>query len=170
MRREKKGRFYFLETLLRNNESRPFYFDTILAPLPQRVNRSGEAAKDESGLSGSQSLLPAGHLYSPVSPGLYYLAIGWWDNEPFSSTGRIFAATNPTGTNGPDFGAGGADPIASWNNYVLGRIDLSTNYQIELTGATGVPEPGTLLLVVSGLFGMFGYKLRRRRTSGPPRT
>jgi hypothetical protein len=47
---------------------------------------------DESGLNGSQSLLPAGHLFGPILPGKYYLGIGWFDNEPFSATGRMFVA------------------------------------------------------------------------------
>ena len=125
----------------------------------------------DSGLLGSQSQLPAGNLLSPVSPGLYYLAIGWFDNEPFSEiNGRIFE--DLFGTAGPDLFAGGLNPVYSWYNDVNGRIDLPILYQIDLTGAgfAPIPEPGTLLLVGGGLFGMLGYKLQRRRSGGPERS
>jgi hypothetical protein len=103
---------------------------------------------DESGLNGSQSLLPAGHPFGPITAGYYYLGIGWWNNEPWSAAGRIFAETIPFGTNGPDLGAGGVDPLAGWSDDVLQRIDLETAYQIDLTGTvSAVPEPATITLL-----------------------
>ncbi|HYR84221.1 MAG TPA: DVUA0089 family protein [Terriglobia bacterium] len=97
---------------------------------------------------GSQSELPSGSAFGPTSAGLYYLAIGWFDNEPFSATGRMF--DDGTGTNGP--GIGGLSTILSWNNDAIGRDDLPTGYSIQLTGASyAVPEPATLLLLTTGL-------------------
>jgi len=114
---------------------------------------------DESGTSGSQSLLPSGSLFGPASVGLYYLAIGWFDNEPSSLTGLMFEQQG-TGTNGPDLGAGGSDPLAGWNGNVTGRADLPTAYEIRLAGTrAAVPEPGTMALVALGLTATF---LRRR--------
>lgn len=106
---------------------------------------------DESGLNGSQSSLPAGHFFSPGSVGWYYLAIGWWDNEPLDAFGSlIFDNSNLFGTNGPTAGSG---PLSTWNNSVLQRPDLETAYEIQLTGVstTPVPEPGTLVLLATGL-------------------
>ncbi|MFN0170450.1 MAG: DVUA0089 family protein [Bryobacteraceae bacterium] len=121
---------------------------------------------DESGTNASQSLLPAGHLLGPLSPGFYYLGIGWFDNEPFSTGGRIFASSNPTGTNGPDLGAGGADPLIDWDENVTQRVDVETLYEIRLTGASFVPEPGTALLVAVPL--ALTALRRRRRTRTKP--
>ncbi len=113
---------------------------------------------DESGLNGSQSLLPSGHLFGPIAPGRYSLGIGWFDNEPFSTTGQMFAAGGQ-GTQGP--GAGGTSALLGWDDNVSGRIDRETFYEIQLTGAAPVPEPGTVgLLVLSGI--AFALSHRRR--------
>ncbi len=115
---------------------------------------------DEGDGLGSQSLLPAGHPLGPVSAGLYYLAIGWWDNEPYSASGRIFEDLLTVA--GPDFTAGGLDPVLFWDLNVTGRLDLPVAYEILLTGAGSIPEPGTLLLLGVGLIGTLGRGLRRR--------
>jgi hypothetical protein len=101
--------------------------------------------------NGSQSVLPAAHPLGPSSAGFYYLAIGRFDNEPFSAGGRIF--TNALAVNGPDPAAGGSLPITSWDRNVSGRIDFETFYEIQLTGAqfSNIPEPGSLLLFTAGL-------------------
>jgi hypothetical protein len=123
---------------------------------------------DESGLNGSQSLLPAGHPLGPVSAGLYFLAIGWWDNEPYSASGRMFE--DLLGVAGPDMAAGGLDPVLSWDLNVFGRPDLPIAYEILLTGAgleTAIPEPATLLLVGAGLIGVLGRRPgHRNRRAG----
>jgi hypothetical protein len=117
---------------------------------------------DAPGL-GSQSMLPSGSPFGPTANGLYYLAIGWWDNEAFSAAGRMFE--DGTETNGPS--VGGQSPITSWNNDVTGRPDLPTAYRINLTGAAfavvPVPEPSTVILFASGLVGLLGLKLRRSK-------
>jgi hypothetical protein len=116
---------------------------------------------DESGLSGSQSLLPAGHPSGPTVPGLYFLGIGWWNNEPLSAGGQIFSTASASGTNGPDLGAGGGDPLTGWSDDVLARLDIETAYEISLTGAVfAIPEPAVFLLVGPAL-GWFAWRRRR---------
>ena len=118
---------------------------------------------DESGLNGSQSELPMGHRSDPSWRGIYYLGIGWWDNEPFSASGLIFSTVNSLGTNGPDGGAGGGDPLIGWDDNVLQRPDLETAYEIRLEGAGfAVPEPGSFLTVLLGGIAR-DHGARRRR-------
>lgn len=116
---------------------------------------------DESGLNGSQSLLPAGHAAGPLTSGFYYLGIGWWDNEPLGAGGRIFSEANFFGTNGPDFGAGGADPLAGWTDSPIQRPDLETAYQINLTGAATIPEPATVSLFGTVIAAFLAARWRR---------
>jgi hypothetical protein len=102
---------------------------------------------DPSGLNGAQSAL--GPLPVGFGAGFYFLAIGWFNNEPLSAFGAlIFDAITST------------DPVARWNNDVLQRIDSPTAYQINLTGTVAaVPEPSTATLTALGLVAA----LRRRR-------
>jgi len=115
---------------------------------------------DGPGLGG-QSALPTGSPFGPSSNGLYYIAIGWFDNEASSALGRMF--TDGVATNGP--GVGGLSPITGWNNDVTGRPDLPTGYRINLTGAgfAATPEPSTLILLASGLAGLLSLKWRRKK-------
>ncbi len=106
---------------------------------------------------GLRSTLPAAHALGPALPGQYYLAISTFDNDPVSGAGLIFPNTFP-GVFGPT-GPGGAAPITGW----AGAGSTGT-YNIHLTGANfGVPVPGTVLLVATGLLGV--GTLRRRRRS-----
>jgi hypothetical protein len=119
---------------------------------------------DESGLNGSQSALPSGHPFGPVSIGLYYLAIGWWDNEPLDALGSlIFDNASLFGTNGPALGSG---KLAFWDQNVLLRPDLETAYEIRMTGVTTpIPEPGTFVLVAVGLLGVARRRMNLKRRS-----
>jgi hypothetical protein len=79
-----------------------------------------------------------------------------------SAGGEIFSSVNGLGTNGPDLGAGGADPLAGWDNNVLQRADLETAYEITLTGSlVAVPEPGTAGLLVTVFAGLLAIRRRR---------
>jgi hypothetical protein len=92
------------------------------------------------------------------------LAIGRFDNEPYSLSSRIFS--DGVGTNGPD-PVGGLLPIDSWDDNVVGRIDFPTSYRILLTGAefASVPEPASLTLwSVFGMIGVGYGRCRKRRS------
>jgi hypothetical protein len=118
---------------------------------------------DPSGMNGSQSAL--GGLPFGFLSGLYFLAIGWWDNEPLSSGGDlIFDALTSLAVS--------SDPVADWNSNVLQILDSPTAYEINLTGAlpsTAVAEPAEpvfttiLALCVAALFAQL--RARRQPTS-----
>lgn len=74
--------------------------------------------------------------------GLYYLAITNSEADPVNDDGSIFDIADFTEVSGPD-GAGGASPITGWSTFAneLGA------YQIDLRGATFIPEPAGLLLL-----------------------
>ncbi|MBC7928562.1 MAG: DVUA0089 family protein [Bryobacteraceae bacterium] len=111
----------------------------------------GVYSNDDGPGIGSQSELPAGHTFSPLTAGLYLLGIGRFPNEPSSNLGLIFRQNDQVGS--PDLGAGGSLPLAGWTDDVDGRPDLNTEYFISLTGASvsGIPEPGSFLLTASAL-------------------
>jgi hypothetical protein len=97
----------------------------------------GVYANDDDGPLTQQSHLPAGHPLTPTLPGIYYLAISAWNNDPVSSGGLIFP-DDPVSNNtavGPT-GPGGGSPISGWTS---GGNTLSIaaggGYTITLTGA-----------------------------------
>jgi hypothetical protein len=107
-------------------------FDTQLFLFDE--NGMGVYGNDDNGDPGLASELPAGHALTPSSPGLYYLAVARFNQEPANTDGTIFeptafpfdAITTPTGP-------GGASPLSSWENL----HNTTGTYAITLTGATG---------------------------------
>ena len=136
-------------------------------------NSSGRAVymNDDGAGLGSQSRLPSGNPLGPSAAGLYYLGIGWFDNEPFSAAGLMFVDTSldPEAIGGP--GPGGLSPLSGWNNNAIGRPDLPTAYSIRLTGAefaaasTSVPEAPALATMAAGLAAVAGLKWLWKRTA-----
>lgn len=115
-------------------------FDAFLALFDE--NGFGVYANDDGIFDDGNSILPAGDMLSPMSPGTYYLAI-YDDNygalSELSMDGLIFPLGQPlTDVLGPT-GPGGADPLL-----VIGTNEAWPSdpraYTIE------VPEPGALAL------------------------
>lgn len=110
-------------------------------------------------------LLPAltpGTPFSPITPGIYYLAVSPFNIDPVSAGGFIFppvqAGLPPFGPTGP----GGNLPLSGYS----GAGGAGT-YAIRLTGTdfagAMIPEPGTIALVGIGLLPLAGIAARRRR-------
>jgi hypothetical protein len=116
----------------------------------------GVYANDDS-FGTLDSYLPPGDIYSPITPGLYYLVITGAPRDPVSAGGRIFPDQPWEAVQGPT-GPGGGSPLSSW----IGSTGTASEYTIKLTGAAHIPAPGAILLGGIGV-GLVGW-LRRRRT------
>lgn len=135
---------------------------TVADPKLFLFNINGVGVYMNDDANGSQSQLPAGHPLSPTMAGLYYLSIARFDNTPLSAAGNVFRTG--TGVMGRD-PVGGALPVSSWNGDVTGRIDLETQYAIELTGSqfANIPEPSTYLLIGAGIAWLFTRRAYRMK-------
>jgi len=85
-----------------------------------------------------------------VEPGLYYIAITRFDNDPVSMSGEIFDQVLTTEISGPD-GLGGADPIIGWTGD-KGKFEGA--YRIALRGVKFAQPPCTWDLDGSGDIGV----------------
>ncbi|MDP1899085.1 MAG: PEP-CTERM sorting domain-containing protein [Rubrivivax sp.] len=104
------------------------------------------------------STLPAGDLASPLSNGIYYLAValgGYLANDALSNS--LFQAGNFSDV----LGGSGFGPLNSWTPGFTSYTEPSFAYDILLTGATNVPEPASIALVLAGGIGAW---LSRRRS------
>ena len=125
---------------------------------------NGVYANDDA-LEGSfASTLPAGNQFSPTQPGVYFLGISAYDNDPVSAGGEIFPEGEPdpftgfrTVVVGPT-GPGGGSPLTNFD----GNGDEIGSYEISLTGVNAVPEPSSVLgFLTIGVFGA-GAMVKRR--------
>jgi hypothetical protein len=91
-----------------------------------------------------------------LAAGTYYIAVSAYNFDPVSAGGLIFPSSPFDPIYGPT-GPGGGSPLSGW----MGTGGSGT-YTIDLEGAVGsaVPEPGTLLLLGSGISALV---VRRRR-------
>ena len=110
-----------------------------------------------------QSTLPPANEFSPESPGRYLLGISEFDIDAESASGEIFPDPGFFGA-GEVFvptGPGGDDPLSFFNadNDVL----QGGPYEISLTGVNTVPEPSSILGLLT--FGSFTTRalLKRQR-------
>lgn len=89
--------------------------------------------------------------------GLYYLAISTFDRDALNVDGDEIWLDTPFNTERAPDGPGAPGPLVSWGP---GTFNTGT-YQIDITGATPVPEPATLTVLGLGALALF----RRRRKS-----
>lgn len=122
----------------------------------------GVYARDDTPTS-VQPTLPANHPLTPTDPGVYYLAIASFDNDPVSSQGLIFDNDESFPYNQvlEPIAPGREAPLSGFNN--LGGS--SGGYTIGLTGVRAVPETSSVLGILA--FGAFSasWLLKRKLTS-----
>ena len=97
---------------------------------------------DDPAITGSWSILSGIHI---PSPGIYYLAICKWDNDPISVSGNIWLDEPSTVERSPD-GPGAANPLSSWNSQGVGRTGP---YSVSIRGAKFSAEGYTLTTLSS---------------------
>ncbi|MDH7570015.1 MAG: PEP-CTERM sorting domain-containing protein [Armatimonadota bacterium] len=138
-------------------------FDTHLFLF--RSDGTGVYANEDAGVP--QSLLPAGHVYSPTTPGEYFLGIAAYTWDPVNADGVMFQEYPWNGVYAPYT----SNPITGWTAQFGGLPVGYGDYRIDLTGAEfiytappppgPVPEPSTMALMGLGLAAF----ARRRRKS-----
>ncbi len=118
-------------------------------------------ANDDESPFTDRSTLPAGHLLTPTTAGLYFLVITGWNRDPVTSGGAVIFPSVPGGPVVGPSTAGSTQPINGYD-----RLSSFTgSYTIALTGAefAAIPEPGTLWLVAVAAAPGVGLALRRLR-------
>ena len=91
------------------------------------------------------------------SPGIYYLAVTQYNNDPLNPSGDLIWNNTPFRSERQPDGPGAPGPLNSWT---VSNIGGANTYSIELSGVHFVPAPGVLgALAVAGLFS----RRRRRR-------
>lgn len=130
----------------------------------------GVYANDDDPLASPRpdSTLPALDPLTPLTAGLYYLAITASPRVPTSAGGlRIFPDlstsltyqyTDVVGPTGP----GGGASLSGWTET---HVETGVVYRIALTGTqfAVIPEPGTLLLIAVGTLVPLAHTRRRQR-------
>ena len=117
-------------------------------------NGLGVYSNDDAAIGVRGSRLPSNHRFSPTAPGVYYLALSSFNNDPRSDAGEIFPDLFSSSLY-PDMvvpaaGVGADEPIVGWSGPTRGPPGL---YRITVTGTMGcdtVPPTVDLRSPVNG--------------------
>ena len=117
-------------------------------------NGLGVYSNDDAAIGVRGSRLPSNHRFSPTGPGVYYLALSSFNNDPRSDAGEIFPDLFSSSLY-PDMvvpaaGVGADEPIVGWSGPTRGPPGL---YRITVTGTMGcdtVPPTVDLRSPVNG--------------------
>ena len=91
-----------------------------------------------------------------TSPGIYYLAITQFNNDPRNPAGDLIWNNTPFRAERQPDGPGAPGPLNSWT---VSNIGGAINYRIELSGVQFIPAPSAMVLL--GLGGLLAMRRRR---------
>ena len=91
-----------------------------------------------------------------TSPGIYYLAITQYNNDPLNPANALIWNNTPFRSERRPDGPGAPGPLDSWTTSGIGG---AFSYTIELSGVRFIPAPGAMALL--GLGGLFAMRRRR---------
>jgi len=102
------------------------------------ANGLGVYSNDDAAIGVRGSRLPSNHRFSPPAPGVYFIALSSFNNDPQSDAGEIFPDLFSTSLY-PDMvvdaaGVGADEPIVRWSGPTRGPPGL---YRITVTGTMG---------------------------------
>jgi hypothetical protein len=102
------------------------------------ANGLGVYSNDDAAIGVRGSRLPSNHRFSPSGPGVYFLALSSFNNDPQSDAGEIFpdlfSASLYPDMVVPAAGVGADEPIVGWSGLTRGPAG---NYRITVTGTMG---------------------------------
>lgn len=91
-----------------------------------------------------------------TAPGIYYLAITQYNNDPLNPANALIWNNTPFRSERRPDGPGAPGPLDSWTTSGIGG---AFSYTIELSGVLFIPAPGAMALL--GLGGLFAMRRRR---------
>jgi hypothetical protein len=102
------------------------------------ANGFGVYSNDDAAIGVRGSRLPSNHRFSPTAPGVYFIGLSSFNNDPQSEAGEIFPDLFSSNLY-PDLvvdasGVGADEPIVGWSGPTRGPPGL---YRINLTGTMG---------------------------------
>jgi hypothetical protein len=102
------------------------------------ANGFGVYSNDDAAIGVRGSRLPSNHRFSPTAPGVYFIGLSSFNNDPQSEAGEIFPDLFSSNLY-PDLvvdasGVGADEPIEGWSGPTRGPPGL---YRINLTGTMG---------------------------------
>ena len=119
------------------------------------INGNGVTHNDDNVFPGRGLTSRITGQFVPA-PGIYYLAITQYNNDPLNPANDLIWNNTPFRSERQPDGPGAPGPLSSWT---VSNIGGTSSYSIELSGAHFVPAPGAMALL--GLGGLFAMRRRR---------
>ena len=118
------------------------------------INGNGVTHNDDNVMPGNGLTSRLTGQFVP-GPGIYYLAITQYNNDPLNPANDLIWNNTPFRSERQPDGPGAPGPLDSWT---VSNFGGTNTYSIELSGVQFIPAPGAM-----ALFGLGGLLAMRRR-------